>query len=57
MIQIGLTVNRIGSHEVDKYVFVFGGALVPERTSTATPPRRPCCAGSSRRSWSWIQTS
>jgi hypothetical protein len=29
MIQIGLTVNRIGSHEVDKYVFVFGGALVP----------------------------
>jgi hypothetical protein len=51
-IQIGLTVNRIGSHEVDKYVFVFGGA----RQSRARPTR-PCCAGSSRRSWSWIQTS
>jgi DNA polymerase elongation subunit (family B) len=32
-IQIGLTVNRIGSHEVDKYVFVFGGA----RQSRARP--------------------
>jgi hypothetical protein len=39
MIQIGLTVNRIGSQE-DKYVFVFGGAPSPERTPTATPPRR-----------------
>jgi hypothetical protein len=56
MIQIGLTVNRIGSHEVDKYVFVFGGAPSPRAHvySYATGRR---CAGSSRRSWSWIQTS
>jgi hypothetical protein len=30
--------------------FVRGRADVPERECTATPPRRPCCAGSSRRS-------
>jgi hypothetical protein len=55
MIQIGLTVNRIGSHEVDKYVFVFGGCVPGARLQLRH--QEAMLRGFVKTFLSWIQTS
>jgi hypothetical protein len=56
MIQIGLSVNRIGSHEVDKYVFVFG-APVPSARVHSYATEEAMLRGFVKTFLSWIQTS